>query len=564
MVVRRKNIDIKRIIKKRIELNKDKKIVYLNKKNDINNILQKRLKEKNNIKMNDRDKLRIFGDKNNNNNLNKNDFRVDAGKTDKLITYEKYEITTLSILIVNLNNLDLTKNCIKSLELQINQNFKIYLFDQDSDEKGTELFLKECENNKNINIEVIRNNENIPLNHLWSNFKNLTNDNYLCFLNNDTILSNTFVDDTIKILDKEPTVGAVIHATNNPKYLKSLNILSYEVFKKPLYQGWDFTIRKNLIPEIPKSMLIFGGDDYIFAKLNTLGYKTAIAYSSPDIHFKEKTRVKISNIDKIQFNDGQIFRSLISDEKLIQIDSTLNHGYSFRIPLPNMSLTQNKKCIYTATIGDYDNIIPTPYKKLDDWDYICFTDNKKLKSDFWRIVYINNTNETNTVENVKLARFFKTNYHKYLMSYEYVMWMDARITVVDNINKYLNMLGNNDIIFLKHPDASNINEEFKRVLKGNIETKEMIDNLRTRYKKENYNYDNGLISSGILLFRNNEKIIKFFKEWWYEIKNYSHRDQLSANYVLWKNQSIRYEMFSGMIGKFFRQLPRRFKPFRYE
>ena len=47
----------------------------------------------------------------------------------------------------------------------------------------------------------------------------------------------------------------------------------------------------------------------------------------------------------------------------------------------------NKNCIYTAIIGDYDNLY-TPKIVTEGWDYICFTDNKKLKSDFWTIKYV--------------------------------------------------------------------------------------------------------------------------------------------------------------------------------
>ena len=49
-----------------------------------------------------------------------------------------------------------------------------------------------------------------------------------------------------------------------------------------------------------------------------------------------------------------------------------------------------KKCIYTAIIGDYDNLYSSINNvKTDGWNYICFTDNKNLKSDFWKIIYVN-------------------------------------------------------------------------------------------------------------------------------------------------------------------------------
>jgi len=523
-------------------------------------------------KMNERNKLRTSGtppkpvrvDL-----LSRNDIRLGAkfptGGLPKLkelsLEYNKNVCNMVGVLIVNLNNLQLTRNCIDSLKKQINTNFKIYLFDQNSDEQGTGKYLTQCEKN---GIEVFRHTENVPLNHLWNNFRNVTDCEYLCFLNNDVVLTNTFIDDTIKILDREPTVGAVIHITNNPYHLKAKNTLEYKIFNElPLYQGWDYTLRREIIPEIPPVLQIFGGDDYIFAKINKLGHKIAIAFSSPIIHYKEKTRVKMPGIQEIQRNDAAHFTRLLREERLGQIDSTINHGISPKFPQPNMILTQNKNCVFTAIIGDYDGLTSTTYPKHPDWDYICFTDNANIKSDFWRVIYIGNDSKS-FEDNIKLARYYKTNFHVHLSSYENLMWMDARITIIADINEYLTNLVNKDIVFLKHPDASNILEEFDRVLDGKRETIEMVEEIRKRYAEFNYNYDNGLISSGVMLFKNNKKTIKFFKEWWYEIENYSHRDQLSANFVLWRNKSLKYVMKPRMINRYFKQLKRNTKPFNYE
>lgn len=544
-------LTIKEKIKKRIEMLP---------RFDYRRTLKKRI-------MNERDYLRITGKPlplplNPSIGLDENKIRSSQSSNLKQLTlvYHKHVCNMVGVLIVNLNNLQLTKNCINSLKKQLNTNFNIYLFDQNSDEIDTGEYLNNCEKE---GISVYRNSENVPLNHLWNNFKNICDNKYLCFLNNDVVLSNTFIDDTIKILNIEPTVGAVIHVTNNPKYLQAKNNLEYKIFtEKPLYQGWDFTIRKSIMPEIPKTLQIFGGDDYIFAKINNLGHKIAIAYSSPIIHYKEKTRTKILNIGAIQKKDAKIFGQLISSEGLLQIDSTMNHGISYKFPQPDVQLTQNKNCVFTAIIGDYDGLVNTEYQKLPNWDYICFTDNSNIKSDFWRVIYVQN-NIKDYLHNVKLARFFKTNFMKHLSSYENLMWIDARITLINNINEYLNNLNDNDIVFLKHPSARSISEEFKRVL-GSIEKVEMIEKIRNRYTELGYKYDNGLISSGVMLFRNNNKIIKFFNEWWYEIENYSHRDQLSANFVLWRNPEIKYVMLSGMINKYFKQLKRNTEPFRYE
>lgn len=43
----------------------------------------------------------------------------------------------------------------------------------------------------------------------------------------------------------------------------------------------------------------------------------------------------------------------------------------------------NKKVIYTVITGGYDNLIEQPSVK--GYDFVCFTDNPKLKSITWQI-----------------------------------------------------------------------------------------------------------------------------------------------------------------------------------
>jgi glycosyltransferase involved in cell wall biosynthesis len=442
---------------------------------------------------------------------------------------------TVGILVVNYNNLNFTKQCINSILNQINPNYKLCVVDQNSSEEGTKEYLNILENK---GIKVIRNNHNSDLNKVWNYFYKNSDTEYVCFLNNDVVVTNNFVDDIIKIFDKEPTVGAVLHSTNNLRHNKVLHNLSYKILNPPLYQGWDFCLRRDAYLEIPDTLRIFGGDDLIFANLVNKGYKIALSFSSPIIHYKERTRVKISNISTIQKNDQREFWNQMRARNLKHIGSTLfDSNLSVKYPPKGMNLIQNKNCIFTALIGNYDRLTESTVGKQDNWDYICFTDNKDLTSDFWKIIYVENIGET-IIDNYKLARHFKTNYHKYLNSYDNLIWKDARIIINSDLNKYLEKLGDDDIIFMRHPHAHNINDEMNRVIDC-LEKKEIIDKIKDHYKEEGYNYDNGLIASGIMLFKNNEKIKKFFIDWWDEIKNYSHRDQLSANFALWKNREIK-------------------------
>lgn len=196
----------------------------------------------------------------------------------------------LSVLVVNYNNLFDTRYCMIDLLNQNISDFHVWLVDQNSDEEGTEDFLKEMEGK---GVYVIRNKDNIYLNRVWNYFYKNCNSEYLCFLNNDVRLTNNYIRDTIRLLDNIEDIGIAIHVTNNLDYDQNKPYLIYETLFPRYFQGWDFTIRKSLYTLIPESLKIFGGDDFLFSNIDKMGYDIGLIYSSPILHRKEATRNKV-------------------------------------------------------------------------------------------------------------------------------------------------------------------------------------------------------------------------------------------------------------------------------
>ena len=66
-----------------------------------------------------------------------------------------------------------------------------------------------------------------------------------------------------------------------------------------------------------------------------------------------------------------------------------------------------------------------------------------------------------------------------------------------------------------------------------------------KYQSEGYPSNNGLIKGGIILRRHNKKdIINSMEAWWEEVKYNSKRDQLSFNYIAWK-QNLKFNYIKG-------------------
>ena len=192
----------------------------------------------------------------------------------------------MHILVVNINGLKYLKNLITDLKAQTHP-FQLTVIDQGSVEKGTGAYLHNL--SKQSFTRVITNSKNVNLNKVWNKFYKETKDELLCFLNNDVRVPKNFVSDTVNIFLKEPKTGCVVHATNHPQY-KTVTPLTYVVLNDEIAQGWDFTILRSLYVLIPEELNTFGGDDWLYMNMYERGYKTAVALSSPIIHYHAKSR----------------------------------------------------------------------------------------------------------------------------------------------------------------------------------------------------------------------------------------------------------------------------------
>lgn len=197
----------------------------------------------------------------------------------------------------------------------------------------------------------------------------------------------------------------------------------------------------------------------------------------------------------------------------------------------------NKKVLYTAIIGNYDSVRdPQVVKK--GWDYILFTDNRNIKSKVWQVRYINNIR---VYTDNKLARNIKILYHKYLSSqYEIIVWCDGNIQLRSDPDDFVNTVldKGSDVAFMDHPDRNCVFAEAKACIRRNKDRVNIINDQLDYYISLGIPHNLGMIATGIMVRRNNDKIKKIMNRWWKEVNRFSHRDQLSINFVLWKFGNI--------------------------
>ena len=203
-----------------------------------------------------------------------------------------------------------------------------------------------------------------------------------------------------------------------------------------------------------------------------------------------------------------------------------------------------KAVVYTCITGGYDNILE-PTVVTPGVDYICFTDNPNMKSKTWKLVPI--PNELLSYSKVKQQRGVKILAHRYLSDYDISVWVDGAVIVKGNIKEYLRTLDMKtySVFIPEHPVRKCIYKEkdacvVAKKLKG--DQVELAARQMKRYRDEGFPENFGLVQTNVMIRRHNDQYSKeLMEKWWSELKDNSHRDQLSFNYALWREGSRKFK-----------------------
>jgi len=202
--------------------------------------------------------------------------------------------------------------------------------------------------------------------------------------------------------------------------------------------------------------------------------------------------------------------------------------------------------VYTSIFGGYDNLIEDQFQ-MEGVDYICFTD-RNIESNTWKVIkstpIYNDPNRN--------AKKYKVLPHRYLKDYDWSVWIDGNIKIISDIRPLCKDDSYKLYDHMQVFDKRNcIYDEAQAILNfGKINSekypekgiKNWKDNPRLRvermhrYISEGYPRQNGLATTPIMVRSHHEgDVIKHNEDWWTEIKYNSKRDQLSFNYIAWKN-----------------------------
>ena len=191
-----------------------------------------------------------------------------------------------------------------------------------------------------------------------------------------------------------------------------------------------------------------------------------------------------------------------------------------------------KKVIYQCRIGSgysfYEPLYINP-----DWDYLCFTDDTELVSEYYKIINVSSING----DNRRTAKKIKTLAHEYVSNYDISIYIGSEFKIRCDLNNLIknNFSKNIDMACIRHNKRNCIYKEAKKIIKLGYDKKEIVQKQMKKYHEEGFPGEMGLAAFFIFIRWHNRDIVKnFMKQWYHEILEGSSRDLLSFNYVLWK------------------------------
>lgn len=194
-----------------------------------------------------------------------------------------------------------------------------------------------------------------------------------------------------------------------------------------------------------------------------------------------------------------------------------------------------KICVYTCITGNYDDL--KEVRINEGIDYICFTNNKKIKSETWKIIYI----EDKKLDNHYLSRKIKMLGDPYLdKNYTLSIYVDASIIFKKSVKEFLSNyfdLEKDLLAACKHSVRNSIKEEAIACIEQKKDNEKTIRRQLSFYQEDNFADNLGLLEMTLIIKRHNNPLVRKTMKLWFEmISKYSKRDQLSFMYCLFKTK----------------------------
>jgi hypothetical protein len=191
-----------------------------------------------------------------------------------------------------------------------------------------------------------------------------------------------------------------------------------------------------------------------------------------------------------------------------------------------------RRVVYTCLFGHSELFNDFQYER-DGIDFVCFTDDPELRSDFWKIELL----PRRALDPARAAKKIKALPHVYLAQYDCSLYLDniVRLKAAPGrlFEEYL-APAKSPLLCFRHPERDCVYDEAKVVVSLGFDTAERVNPQMALYRHLGYPAHNGLAKAGLLLRQHQNRALQRVMNTWHEqVLCHSKRDQLSMLPACW-------------------------------
>ena len=475
---------------------------------------------------------------------------------------------SVDIILPVYNALDDVKACISSLYESQTIPFNLIVID-DCSEHETQVWL--VEEQKVRGFQLFRNTENLRFTKTVNRGFSESHGDYVVLLNSDTIVTAFWLEKILACFQSDPSTGIVGPLSNAaswqtvpvredkvnggwlvneipPGYsIEMMGQLVETVSKRqypdvPSVNGFCYVIKRSVINNIgtldeeyfPTG---YGEEDDFSIRARKAGFTIRVADDTYVFHAKSKSYTQ--EVRKVLTVGGR--KSLDKKHGKAEIEKLIA-AWKSEPCLPEIGFhiesfmhvsSGNKKVVYTAIFGNYDNLKTHEYIN-PDWDYVCFTDNQALTSDVFTVKHVPCLFENTT----KNARMIKILSHLFLIGFDYSLWIDGSVKLRGrNINELIHEnLSTHYISLHSHVKRNCVYEEEEACSQSNKDGADVLSAQVNFYRNQGMPAEAGLFETAeIARDQRSADVQALNSNWWQVLDSYSIRDQISLPYVFWQH-----------------------------
>ncbi|MFE0558224.1 glycosyltransferase [Paenibacillus sp. NPDC058910] len=473
----------------------------------------------------------------------------------------------IDVVICVHNGLDTVKACLESIHDKTTQEINAIIIDDGSD-KPTRQYLEQRA--RRFDYKLIRHDKAQGYTASANQGLKQSTSRYCVLLNSDTVVTDQWLERLTETMESDSRNGIVGPLSNAASWqsiphldrsqnglwpgmtidqmAELVNRASDKIFPRVmLLNGFCLMIRKEVIERIgyfdEKNFPVgYGEEDDYCLRARAADFKLKVAthcyiYHQKSASFGSDRRKELASNGKAALyrkhgekTVKQSVQEMVEHQSLKETRAKLKWLLACRKQIGTRN--QRKNVIYTAITGNYDEL-QDPVQLSKHCDYYCFTDNPQLISRTWNIIYLDKI----FADTARQARWVKIMPHLLFPTYEHSVWVDGNIRIVGDIDRFiLKHIGTSPLVFYKHSHRNCIYKEAEACIALKKDQEDIILKQAALYKNAGYPMNNGLIESGVILRRHNDPIVtRTMTTWWRQVIRFSKRDQISFNYVAWKN-----------------------------